>query len=733
MTVLSDFCSALARSAAPSFCLVWSLAAYAPLVVLANNPEELKDVTLAAYGATVGPAAVGCWLGLTLIVALAGKMFRSAFPTVLVLAMTIGVWANVNIFNWNYGALTGQPVDFAKQAHYGWIDAAAWLLFVGTAWFLRSWLAQRSGRSAALILTILLAGLGSLSLEAEKGLRIWQRQDPSPATLTVAAQGNVFVIILDTLQTDIAQEALSLRPDLREKLDGFLFYTNNVGAGTTTVGGAPALLGAGHLIDPNDYLQWRERSLNMKAETFLLKRLAEQNYEICQDGSIGPNTVAAPKCSGEKSADGEFFLLDLGLFRALPHFLKVAIYNRQRWFFSAYGSGGAATLRGTASPYRIDMNTLSTLTRHLRVEPSVKPRFFWLHLMGAHVPILLGADCAPNKDIALPSHALAWQPLVERLRNSESRAAVVAQTLCYLDRVTGLLERLRELQIYNDSVIVLVADHGDSFGHRREHFERQRAANRNPAYIPDAALTAGTPLLAIKPRNGRGPLTERRDPAALCDVPQVILGQLGSRSAESQACLDIVSHSPSPSRVRRFHYYRWTPETWTLGSGNFPDVEELVVVGDALRLESWQPSFARRVQRQSWRPWTNLDMTKPESTRFLSVVGWHIRRGSEQRSTVAVAGAEGRLYFGAELKAHQRLRLRVANLPGQGAVRLALGFAGRTLCRYEVPAGDLDRNLDCSLPPQAAMDHVSLSLSGAHGAQTMLTVREAQIRIAKEN
>jgi hypothetical protein len=637
-----------------------------------------------------------------------------------VLAATCLIWLTVNVFNWNYGALAGVPIDFSKHWRHGLIDLSAWLGGLGLVLVFRSWLEQRTYAIAATLMAILLAGQVAVLLDKEKGARIWHRQVLAPASLAVAPRGNVFVVVLDMLQTDIAREALALRPDLKQALAGFSMYPNTVGAGTTTIGSAAAMLGGGNLTDPNDYFERRKRSLGMDEPNFLLKRLSDNGYDICQDGAIGPNTVTAPKCTLESSHDDHLLLVDLALFRALPQLAKVMVYNQQHWFLSDYGQ---ATL-----PYRIDLNTFAALSKNLQVDSSAKPRFFWLHFMGAHIPIQLGSDCAPNDRAPLPINDQGWKSLVDNLQVTETRAAVVAQAVCYFDRFAAFLNKLRALGIYDNNLIVLAADHGDSFGNRRDWFERQRASARNEAYIPDAVLTAGTPLLGVKPLKAQGWFEERMEPATLCDIPKIILGQLGIPSDQEQQCLDIIHHRPSPARPRSFYHYRWTPETWSIGGDNFPDVEEFLVTGDSGQLESWQPTFRRRVNQKQWKPWTVLMLAAAGSARYLSVAGWQWVTTTGNQGAAAIVGAEARLYFGEILNGPKRLTLRVSNSLQHQSVRLAVGFENRLICHFSVGPGEASQELACPLPRLANMDYVSLHLSGAGIILPKLIVHEAQLK-----
>ena len=166
-----SFRRAFARCALSAFSLIWGLTAYAPFVVLAHNPDELKDLTVAVYGAAIAPATVGVWLSITLLLTGAEMLCRSAFPAVFTFAAALGVWGDVNLFNWNYGPLIGTPINFSQHASSGRIDLAAWLLLVGGAWIFRCRLANSVARLAAGLLVVMLAGQISLALTLRPQLR----------------------------------------------------------------------------------------------------------------------------------------------------------------------------------------------------------------------------------------------------------------------------------------------------------------------------------------------------------------------------------------------------------------------------------------------------------------------------------------------------------------------------------------------------------------------------------
>ena len=382
-------------------------------------------------------------------------------------------------------------------------------------------------------------------------------------------------------------------------------------------------------------------------------------------------------------------------------------------------------MRGAAAPYRIDADAMAALSRELAVDSQAKPRFFWLHFMGVHLPIQLGADCAPHDRSPFPDNHEGWRSLVASLPTSETRQAVVAQSVCYFDRLAVIMNKLKALGIYDSSVIIVAADHGDSFGNRREWFAQQSSHGHN-AYIPDAVLTAGTPVLAVKPMSAFGSFQERMEPATLCDIPKIILGQIGLPSQSDEACVDIVRQPPAGDRERRFYYYNWSPESWSIDSGNFPDVEEFRVVGHAQDRSSWQPTFRRHVNRRQTKPWLRLDLAAAGSARYRSVAGWQSVPLDQGGLAMAVVGREARLYFGGSLAGPKQLTLQVS-VAGPTPIRLNIGFVERSFCQFDIKPEKSQRLLDCPLPPALDLDYVSLRLSGA-AASPKLIVHEAQMK-----
>jgi arylsulfatase A-like enzyme len=147
------------------------------------------------------------------------------------------------------------------------------------------------------------------------------------------------------------------------------------------------------------------------------------------------------------------------------------------------------------------------------------------------------------------------------------------QARCALRAAAHLLDRLQDARIYDNTIALVLADHG-----------------LNPDIYPAAADGASAfrhlsgsanPLFLYKPLRSRGPM--RKEPAvvSLIDVGATLC-------VESSACTArfgvAVGRAPV-TRSRRFNNYVWQHRFWrTL---NVPDITPYEVRGPLGRPDSW--------------------------------------------------------------------------------------------------------------------------------------------------
>ena len=133
-------------------------------------------------------------------------------------------------------------------------------------------------------------------------------------------------------------------------------------------------------------------------------------------------------------------LADLALFRHSPHVLKPWIYNDQSWRLQTTFGQSIDTAGRRFMPVN-GQAFLADYTSRMRVGHD-QPTYKYLHVGIPHWPVSVNADCEyiGARSLRRPNYT--------------------DQARCGIRRVGALLDKLRELGLYDSSLIVISSDHG---------------------------------------------------------------------------------------------------------------------------------------------------------------------------------------------------------------------------------------------------------------------------------
>ena len=355
---------------------------------------------------------------------------------------------------------------------------------------------------------------------------------------------NVIHIVLDAFQSDVFHEILKNDPAVVDSLSGFVFFADHAGAFPTTAASIPAML-TGEV--------YRNRE---PIELFVQRRTAQQSlFGVLQEHGFDTDavsihgqgllaatnayTIPKPYVSyGEYAKFAGWQLVDLSLFRPAPHAIKRWIYNDQGWRlqtrFGQADDGATTRRRYHAGNGRAFLNDFVRLVRVNREQPVYK----FLHVGIPHQPVVLDASC---EFIGV---------------NRFTRDGFLGQATCAANLVTRLLDRLRTLGVYDDSVIVLSSDHGIGIP-PRDFVDDQ------PLPFADVPRIAGgaRALLAVKTAHAAGPLRISNAPTTITDIPAIVMDMLGvveSRYPGTSA----LQLDEDDARERTYAWYRWDNADW---------------------------------------------------------------------------------------------------------------------------------------------------------------------------
>ena len=161
-----------------------------------------------------------------------------------------------------------------------------------------------------------------------------------------------------------------------------------------------------------------------------------------------------------------------------------------------------------------------------------------MHLITPHLPIVSDADAGTH------------------LSPSRTPGDFRNQARCALSAVRALLSRLRELDLYDRSAIVVTSDHGTNLSlipTQGGHLLHER---QTPAGTLDSIVSYATPLLLVKPFAAEGPLQISHAPTSIVDVPATLLdladvpGTLGRGTS-------VLGIDPVVSRQRTYTHSDW--------------------------------------------------------------------------------------------------------------------------------------------------------------------------------
>jgi Sulfatase len=523
-----------------------------PISLWARNTAEFQSSPwqLLGLGSGVAVLAIGGAIGvLWLLPPVARRGAASAAA-----AVGLFVWAHGNFIGGSMSVLDGRgaPVDFAA-GNPGWTMLASVIACVIIAIAV-----SRAPQAAAFGLTLLTIGLYATVIAAIARTPAQQRPrlGADANVYRFSSRENVLVLLLDGLQSGVAADIFRASPSIAQAFDGFYNYRDMAGVARTTFLSLPAIH-SGRVYSPSrtpsayfgdaiKRLSFMNRFAGAGFDTLLLnpvESVCPRRVRLCATASQLLDTSAARlKREGLQ-------LVDLALFRASPTWLKRHIYNDGEWLTAGRMDVPLEirrVLEGNA--------LLEHLSNRLSVDDGA-PTLKFVHSLSTHTPYVLNDDCQTYSPASLRQ--------------------LVPQARCGLLAVVRLLDRLKEAGAYDNTLIVVMADHGvDPSAYGPAAIDRPDPISR---YLAGVA----NPVFLMKPQGSRGPLRPVSDAVQVTDIGNMLCA--GSRTCRVLAPVEPLK--ASVARPRLFNDYEWRQEFWSLRLVNKLTTYE--IRGPVLERSSW--------------------------------------------------------------------------------------------------------------------------------------------------
>ena len=498
----------------------------------------------------------------------------------LVLLALLGLlfWIQGNLLVWRYGVLDGSAIDWTKGEWRGWLDSAVWCVCLVGGLAVSRHIAMAIVRFAIVIFVVqsLLTAyeLMKHNEDLQEKYLTSGKLGNAESIYKFSSHTNVLHILADGFQSDIFEELVTERandPRVNELFSGFTFFREHVGTFPYTHMSMPAILSGKVYLNHIPIKQHMREAVGGKT---ILRAARDAGYEVdivTPGGSLRTmyqlsahnNFYVIPPmlhlAQDEMPTYEAALLLDLSLFRLSPHFLKPLVYNDQRWFVQSLLAG-----RDYAG---LQFFQHIAFIRNLRDNMTVErdaPVYKFLHLALSHNPMVTNKECRYAGKV------------LETVRET-----VKFQSGCALDEILRLFEKMRALGIYDDALIVLMADHGAWVPPLR------LGAVRRPdgkVETVDPFLTAlAMPLLAIKRPGEKHTLRISDAQSWVPDTSRTIAESLRIETPFDGR--NVYELDAEEGRDRYFYFYDYSADDWK--NDYLSAITEVKIAGLVRDINAW--------------------------------------------------------------------------------------------------------------------------------------------------
>lgn len=431
----------------PCFTLIFTICFFGPLDIFISNSRFF----IAEYYVILKPFALLLFISsilFSVIISLAkGKVFNTLIN--FILSLTICFYIQGNFLNHELEPLNGTTVQWGLKTTEAIINIMIWLLIIALVSVIL-YLFEKNRKGIIIFFCVLLSGMQGATLISEiityetnkvklNGLK-GSYYLSGEGEYELSPNKNIIVILLDSFSNLDMKKLVEENPDALEPFKDFVYYDN---CNTSYLGTYPGLLHTitGSFIDVNlTYNEnfekiWNSRSDYFKSiqnEGYDIRAYASSSHLAGDDLSRINNIFSNLKTYRIKKVHSDVLkkFIELSLYRYAPLSMK-AIF----WIYSDDIYFEAEDIE----PMELDYSFIYGIRNHgLSVSNNQKNLLSYYLLSGAHPPF--------NVDM--------YGNFSEQETNSYHQAAG------YLKSLSEYIEEMKRLNVYDDAIIVITADHG---------------------------------------------------------------------------------------------------------------------------------------------------------------------------------------------------------------------------------------------------------------------------------
>lgn len=491
---------------------------FAPLETYLTNVQEFWF-----YIRDLIPILSVCFFSAAAVFIVAGYIIRKwkyfLKVSAVFFSLYIGLYIQGNFIPRDYGVLDGKEIDWTQYTTYGILSFVLWGVMIGVCLFLCKWMSKYiciiCSYAGIMISLILLVTLGTLffqniHFEEDKNSIVVSQKD----MLSLSGNENCIILLYDTFDSSYMREILDSNEGdkYREILSDFIYYPNTIGGYPTTKGSMPFVLTGQWYENEQPYMDYVKEAYE---KTDFYDFLKKNNYTIGMytSGMFLSNHTDIYKNvkMGTYSLKDRFgFTKDLYKlvgFHYLPHQLKrYAVVDTGDFDKYAESNSDDKAFSSMDVPEFLEL-----LKEHgISVDETETKALRWYHLNGTHPPYEFN-ECI--------------------VKDGKEYTAVDEAKGC-LESLKYYCDILKEQGIYDDSVVIVMADHG---------------------YQSVDCFRGSNPIFMVKERHADNEFQVSDMQVSFEDLLPTIETLLSGEKHDG----DIWSMDTDEERRRRFLYYSW--------------------------------------------------------------------------------------------------------------------------------------------------------------------------------
>ena len=452
---------------------------------------------------------------------------RLKFIPLLLTALIVCLWVQGNFIQYNLGSLDGHTIDWSDSFRKIWIEVIVWAVILTFFVVFRKTLLRNL--ASILLFLCFLFSLPSVFTLIQNNGTIQNKTYLDYAREFQYSKNNVILIVLDDFRSDAFATLLEKYPEYQAVFKDFIYYEDAMGGYPTTRPSIPLILSGEYfrnLVPIQEYVSSVEKSTIP--------------YQLKKQGYIIENYPFVPYFSSIYDNQTD----QLTLKEQFTYSIQQGIVTGIRYAPLAVKPFFVARYYFGVNYFHKDLVLFNEKVDGVEITTS-QPLFKLIHLSGAHAPYLLDSS-------------LKW-----------GQADYLEQAAGSLLPIKKLLKELIDAGVYDDSLIIILSDHGNN-------------ENENSSDFP--LSNYARPLLLAKSRGQQFAETQVSSaPVTLGDLPQTIASETGMDA--SYPGYSIFDEIPE-NRIRSYYYYTWGHENWEVEY--MPTMYEFEVSGPANLPASWK-------------------------------------------------------------------------------------------------------------------------------------------------